>query len=795
MDGKKTDGKKSVRYLLSEYFGTYLEQAPKTRDEFIERMPNYLRKIGLVAGNILMGWLFGSMSLVYSAIPLGTAYLAASNQYVGSFYIGVAIAALNEKTGLALPMLLIYTALFMARVLIYRSFGMAEKSFELFDERLSYKIICGFSASLLISVYRAASFGFMYYDVFGGLIEVASVPVLIKLYDYAFDKRYKYDIRREIGLLAIMASAVMALAKVYLWGFSMGVMAVAVITLYISKSAGSLRGGVYGLLCGFFCNVAMSPVFAIIGMVAGVFWKIGIAAAVSVSCVVGIICGIYIDGWHSLINFVPEFLCSSVLFMPFAQLKLLPRLCIYTDGVSPADDADISLMLAAKRQRDTEKRFSDLSDAFSDLSEVFYTLSDRVKRPGIIDTREICDEICDIYCPKCIMRSVCWEKECSSTQDVFSKISKALCDKGYVEADDVDKFMKDRCRHMDRILERINDSHAGLLESMIKQNKTEVFAMDYESMAHLLENAVKTNCEEYLPDESLRNKLMEACKHMKLSARNVCVYGKRRLSIIAGGVDLRAVKMTAKEIKQCFENICRVRLTTPTYEVDGDYITMTLESERRFDVEFAASSNTKANETYCGDLICMFENGRDYFYSLISDGMGSGREAALTSRLCGIFLKKMLMAGNSKPVALEMLNNFIRSKNTECFSTVDLLEIDLLNGRAGFVKSGAVASYVVRGDKIFRINSNTMPVGITREINAEEVKFELEDGDVIVMVSDGVGQSAEELVAVSNILTYSWEDDLQKMADKILNNAVEGASRSDDVSVGMIRVKERTNRI
>jgi len=43
MDGKKTDGKKSVRYLLGEYFGTYLEQAPKTRDEFIEKLPNYLR--------------------------------------------------------------------------------------------------------------------------------------------------------------------------------------------------------------------------------------------------------------------------------------------------------------------------------------------------------------------------------------------------------------------------------------------------------------------------------------------------------------------------------------------------------------------------------------------------------------------------------------------------------------------------------------------------------------------------------------------------------------------------------
>ena len=170
--------------------------------------------------------------------------------------------------------------------------------------------------------------------------------------------------------------------------------------------------------------------------------------------------------------------------------------------------------------------------------------------------------------------------------------------------------------------------------------------------------------------------------------------------------------------------------------------------------------------------------------------MGSGREAALTSRLCGIFLKKMLAAGNSKPVAMEMLNNFIRSKNTECFSTVDLLEIDLLNGCASFIKSGAVASFVMREDKLFRIASNTMPVGITKEINAEEVKFELKDGDVIVMVSDGVGQSTEDTVRVSNILTYSWENDLKKMADKILYNARATSTRSDDISVGIIRVNE-----
>ena len=68
---------------------------------------------------------------------------------------------------------------------------------------------------------------------------------------------------------------------------------------------------------------------------------------------------------------------------------------------------------------------------------------------------------------------------------------------------------------------------------------------------------------------------------------------------------------------------------------------MTLEAAQRFKAEYAASSDTKKDEKFCGDMICMFDNDSDYFYSLISDGMGSGKEAALTSRLCGIFLKKM----------------------------------------------------------------------------------------------------------------------------------------------------------
>ncbi len=790
MDGKKTDGKKSVRLIFGKTMGRIYDSLPKTWAEASKMLPTALKRAGLMAGNVILGQLFGSMALAYSAIPLGTAYLCASKKYVVWAYLGLIFSALTEKTGMALPLFLIYTAIFIARILIYRGIGMPEKSFGLFGEDARYKILCGFGGSLLISSYRAATFGYLYYDIIGGLFEIIAVPVLIKLYDYAIDACYKFSVKREIGLLALLSSVVLALSDIYIYGFSMGAIAAAAIALYISKRAGSMRGGIYGLICGLFCDVALAPVFAIIGMTAGALWRIGTAAALSTSCIVGIICGIYVDGWHSLTYFVPEFLCISVLFLPFAQFGWLPKLKIYSENVCPTDDADMSLMLAEKRQKDTEKRFEALSTAFSDLSEVFYTLSDRVRRPGIIDSQQICDRVCDKYCTNCLFKGTCWEKEYSSTRDVFSKIAKVLCDRGYVETKNVPEYMAERCRNMDRMVEKINLEHAHLLEDMIKQNKTEVFAMDYEAMAHLLTEAVKINCEEFLPDEALRDKLAEACRHIKFRSRNICVYGKRKRSVIAGGVDPVSMKLSANEIKTAFENICGAKLTNPSFELEGDYLTMTLESSRRFGIDCAAASNTKENERFCGDLICMFENGHDYFYSLISDGMGSGREAALTSRLCGIFLKKMLMAGNSKPVAMEMLNNFIRSKNTECFSTVDLLEIDLLNGRASFVKSGAVASYVIRGDKLYRISSNTMPVGITKEIIAEEVNFELENNDLIIMVSDGVGQSADDLIRVSELLASMEKADLQKMADMILLNAVEGCDRSDDVSVGVIQVKE-----
>lgn len=807
MDGKNNETKKNYAQKLIElgksYISIYIEDIPKTRKELVEKAPTYAKALLKRIFIITVSMLFGKRAVVFSAIPMGTALLSASTKHTFYIYFGLLISAATEKTGLALPLFLIYSALFLGRILLFRQMGQGfekqkektEEKFSLFCEHLNLRILIGSCASIFIAFYRAAYFGFLYYDIVGGLFEIAAVPILTYLYSFVFDDSLKFHIKREIGFASLLVSLCIALTDVYFLGFSLSIVAIMCICLYVSRNMGAFRGGVYGLVCGFVTTPSLSPVFALSSISAGLLWKMGNAFAITISCIVGIMGGLYVESWESLVSFAPEMLLCCILFYPLAHFKLLPNFSIYPQPIEPMENNEIELIVAEKKQKDTEKHIEGLSKAFSELSEVFYTLSDRINRPKMIDTRMICNTICDAYCPKCLFKPTCWEREYSSTNEAFGKIAKQLCEHGYADKNIVSTELSERCMHLERIIERINDTHAALLESMIKENKTEVFAMDYESMAHLLESAVKHNCEEYLPNTPLIEKLTEANQYMKIEADSLCVFGKRKLSICANGIKVNSLGLSVADIKRRYENLCEVKLSTPEFAVEDDYITMSLESARHFRVEFATATSTMKNESLCGDLLCMFETTNDYFYSLISDGMGSGREAALTSRLCGIFLKKMLCAGNSKPIALEMLNNFIRSKNTECFSTVDLLEIDLLNGKASFTKSGAVASYILRDEKIYRISSNTMPIGITKEINAEQVNFELKPEDIIVMVSDGVGQSPEDMVRVGNILTFDddcqspSEVNLQFIADNILRDAVKKSSRSDDVSIGVIRVK------
>ena len=84
----------------------------------------------------------------------------------------------------------------------------------------------------------------------------------------------------------------------------------------------------------------------------------------------------------------------------------------------------------------------------------------------------------------------------------------------------------------------------------------------------------------------------------------------------------------------------------------------------------------------------MFKNSEGRFFAFISDGMGCGAEASAISQMAVSFLCNMLTVGSLSEELISMLNSFLRSvsyeNRVECSATLDLIEIDLMNGRSKF---------------------------------------------------------------------------------------------------------------
>ncbi|MBQ8759780.1 MAG: SpoIIE family protein phosphatase, partial [Clostridia bacterium] len=179
------------------------------------------------------------------------------------------------------------------------------------------------------------------------------------------------------------------------------------------------------------------------------------------------------------------------------------------------------------------------------------------------------------------------------------------------------------------------------------------------------------------------------------------------------------------------------------------------------------------------------ENG--YFRALICDGMGSGRDAALSSRLASLFLEKMLATDTDKGIILELLGNALMSRSGESFSSVDLFEADLLTGKAEFVKAGAAPTYILRKSKIFKIFSATPPVGIITGFTTEITRFTLEPEDVIVMVSDGAVPNNEDSSFIAELIKTDTSKDSSAIAAEIAERCESRDDICDDVSICVLK--------
>jgi len=751
---------------------------------------------------VLAGYLFSGKELPFEVYPLGIALVCSSEKYIAEYTAGVFMhAVLFGHAGLYLPAALCVICAglryFLALVL-HRTRGgapMEEKTYLNFfrlNDELSVRAGAASFAGVAFAVARAFSGG-TFYDLFAGVFFAFTVLIFTFMFSFAFDTDYRNANAVSAGRAAFLFCAVLVLSEAEIFSFSAGLAAAYAATLAMGFTGDSSRGAVAGLLMGTALGGDNAVIFAFSGLAAGAFYEISPVLGAFAPPLVTACAYIYLLGTDALAAALPELVCGAIAASLLTYLELLPKFCVAKPR--KGGDAFIRELLMKKREEETEERTNSKINMLSSLSETIKALSENLRRPDRDHLSEMCREVFGKFCEGCPNKEECRGSFLRGL-DIVDSVTERLMKSGKLAPEKYGELLRFGCPKKDDIIKEINTRAAKMLENSVRGDKTHIFAFDYGAAARIIADTVAKSDTVYAVDEAATEKLTRALTAFGMSTENLIVCGERKKYIIATGRELLRCGASAREIRTLCEMVCGGKFTEPEYAMDDMGASMMLESTRLFEVEYAGRQCAKKGEKICGDAIGITESREEFFYGFICDGMGSGREAGITARIGKTFLEKMLSCGNRKSTTLDMLNMFISNKSTECFSTVDLLEIDLLRGKASFTKSGATASYIVRKGSVYKISSDTMPLGIMPEVSAEVTEFSVCDGDLIVMCTDGICTDPESdedggAMHLVDFLEHEYMRDIHKIAETIVSDAARAGGRSDDMTVGVFRIRKK----
>lgn len=311
---------------------------------------------------------------------------------------------------------------------------------------------------------------------------------------------------------------------------------------------------------------------------------------------------------------------------------------------------------------------------------------------------------------------------------------------------------------------------------------------EYKLISHLINQAIATDNAEKMVDNSVNDTLTGIIEKCGLTNGLIRVFGNRERHFIIAGEDEGGKRISSFELRKAIESAIGVKLGAPEYYRKGKMTLMECGIRPSLKVSYAIATQGGSKSEVSGDSAICFESKRGCFYSLISDGMGSGDVAKETSEFVCEFLKRAMDIGTGKETLIHMLNHGIREGREECSATIDLLELDLLRGGGVFIKSGSPPSYIKRDSSIFRIRSHTAPIGLMRSIDTERISVEIKAGDYIFMFSDGIAEIAEDAPWLLLLLSEPPMNNLKEYAEYILTQAQKNGASGDDMTVTVIRV-------
>jgi len=651
-----------------------------------------------------------------------------------------------------------------------------------FDSKCDAKY-CGISTA--VSVFAAGAgvsaiigdllFKLAFYAFYASLAGIAAYSMA--LISASLNRRFVLDLSASLSwayaiVYTLMTASLCSIRLPYInIGIIFGI-AVTLIAAYHYRYAGGILCGAL-TTCGAFlasssCGmlVVMLPASALLtgylhkqkdGIAAGFF--------VGISFVFMIFTGVSTDSIFQMLNVIGGTLIFMAVSPNFSDKWVL----IGGDGGALPDIISSRMSFLANSIETVRRESGKISDVLSRSAEV----------PDAIEMKD--NEVCK----NCHKRLACWYNSRDITRRGFRKMAQLT----EITKENFPYELED-CLHKKELAKefekQVSEKMTAKLLSLRFSESQRLISEQIKIIGEIVEASGERMDVRY--SEPISKVIIKKLKKYNFCAKNVIAYynAQNRL-LVELYFDYANAPQNCIRICDLIADELKLNLDYIEPMNSGKEVRIRVFERPAYSLEAYGASLCADNSGETGDTSAVFSDGTGISYVILSDGMGSGHDASIESRMVVTMFKKLIGSGVNYSSAIKLINSIMLTKSQEeAFATLDAVRIDLDTCGFTMIKSGASATLIRHKGQVMKICSPTFPIGIVEETNTFARSYDIEENDIIIMFSDGINEN--EYQFIKELLLGG--DDLKYIVDEICAKAdlFNSNMRADDITVIGMRI-------
>lgn len=441
-------------------------------------------------------------------------------------------------------------------------------------------------------------------------------------------------------------------------------------------------------------------------------------------------------------------------------------------------------------------RLFEISGVFTEMSNAFSVFK-KTELTEELAKKTIFKSVMGTVCADCKSCALCKEKRKAVSVGIMKMIDIGFA-KGKLTLIDMPKSLSEACVHPNSVIFGLNkllaDYRRYVAEnSHVKANRA-LLADEMSGVADILRSLAVESGAQLKYQSRIERMVSDRLMKNGINVLELLIYGEQtNLSV---GIIIPSKIISFDNLQKIVSDTLKIPMcVTEKINITEDKLYVHLKRSVSFDAVFGLSKAKKENSPVSGDTHSVTRISEDKFLVALSDGMGSGAQAETVASASLSLIESFYKAGLNGNLVLDTVNKFMSVNTEESFTALDVGVINLNSCRADFIKYGAPYGFIINDNGIRIVEGNSLPLGILDDLKPTVCTSALADGDVLLMLTDGISDAFGSSGDIIDFLRKLPAKNPQTLTDTVLSKALEltGGEKKDDMTALAVRIFKKVS--